>query len=104
MTALYAIVLVLGVVALLVWIARTAVADTVAGWERVDPELRFGVRGRLAVAGAVGFGLAGLSATFAGWPPVGALAAAIGGVAFAAAVAMRYGPDAAADEDPEQAN
>jgi hypothetical protein len=104
MTAVYAIVLVLGFVGLLVWIARSAVADTVEGWERVDPEVRFGVRGRLTVAGTFGFGLAGMSATFAGWPVAGALAAAIGGVAFAVGIAVRYGPDEAASEDAERAN
>jgi len=93
-TALYAIVLGFGFVSMLVWVARAAIADTVDGWEAVDPEVRFGARGRYVVAGALGFGLAGMSATFAGWPALGAVAAALGGCGFLILVATRYAPAA----------
>ncbi len=62
MTPVYAIVLIVGVIGLLVWVAMTAVGETVEGWRGVDPEARFGVRGRFALAAALGFGLAGMSA------------------------------------------
>ena len=97
MTVVYAVVLAVGFVALLIWIAQTAIADTVSGWDRIDPEVRFGSRGRYAVGAAIGFGLAGMSATFAGWPVVAAIGAAVGGAAFLVAVASRYGPETGDD-------
>lgn len=96
MTPVYALVLVAGFIGLLVWVAMTAVGDTVEGWSRVDPEARFGVKGRFAVAAALGFGLAGMSATFAGWPGVLAFVGAVGGALASVAVAARYGPGATA--------
>ena len=92
MTALYAIVLALGVVALLSWIAATSVAATVEGWEGVDPERRFGARGRLAVASLMGFGLAGMSATFTGWSTGVSAISAIAGAVIAAVAARFLGP------------
>lgn len=92
MTPVYAIVLIVGVIGLLVWVAMTAVGETVEGWRGVDPEARFGVRGRFALAAALGFGLAGMSATFAGWPGLWVFAAALGGAALTVVVAARYGP------------
>ena len=95
MIPVYAISLVSGVVLLLAWVAAVAVAETVAGWDHVDPDRRFGRRGRLAVAGLTGFGLGGMSATFGGWPVVAALAGAIGGAVLmgAAALYLASGPD-----------
>jgi hypothetical protein len=92
MTPVYAVVLIAGFVALLGWVALTAVGATVDGWNRADPETRFGPRGRFGIAGALGFGLAGMSATFAGWAGLWSFVAAIGGALFAVAVAARYGP------------
>ncbi len=82
MVWIYATALVLGSLALLVWILGVAVGAWVDGWEFADPEQRFGEKGRSAVAAAAGFGMGGMSATFAGWNPVLAAAAAlVGGVA-----------------------
>ena len=86
MTPAYAITLVAGVVLLLLWIAALAVSEIVAGWERVDPEARFGRGGRFVVAGLTGFGLAGMSSTYAGWPDAAALAAAVAGAGAVVAV------------------
>jgi hypothetical protein len=91
-TTLYAVVLGAAVVALLLWVAAVAISGMVEGWDRVDPERRFGPAGRSALAGALGFGLAGMSATFAGWPGLAALAGAVGGAGMLVLVARRYGP------------
>jgi hypothetical protein len=81
----YAIVLVIGVVALLAWIFMTVLAGNIQR-PAVDPEARFGVAGRRLVAVAVGFGMAGMSAEYSpldiGWPLALALAVA-GGTAAA---------------------
>lgn len=60
------------------WVAAVAVSEMVAGWSHLDPERRFGRRGRLVVAGLAGFGLGGMSASYAGWPLAAAFGAAIG--------------------------
>jgi hypothetical protein len=84
-TALYAVVLIAGLLSLVAWVAATTVASSVAGWERVDPERRFGRAGRFVVAGLTGAGMAGMSAQFAGWASWPALlAAAAGGFGLAA--------------------
>ena len=87
MTAVYAVALVSGFILILLWVAAVAVAESVPGWEGVDPERRVGRRGRVAVAGLIGFGLGGMSATFAGWPVAVAVISAIGGVVVAGAAA-----------------
>lgn len=46
---------------------------------RWDPEAMLGHHGRLGVAGVAGFGLGGMSATFAGWATALALLAAVAG-------------------------
>ncbi|HEX2155232.1 MAG TPA: hypothetical protein VHL52_14805 [Acidimicrobiia bacterium] len=63
MVKVYAIVLIVGVVALFAWIIARAFAVNI---ERpsIDPEIRFGLGGRRIVAGMVGFGMAGMSAEF----------------------------------------
>ena len=63
MVKVYAVVLIVGVVALFAWLIARAFAVNI---ERpsIDPEERFGVAGRRVVAGMVGFGMAGMSAEF----------------------------------------
>ena len=71
MVRVYAVVLVVGLIALVAWILASTVF---AGSSRqsLDPERRFGVPGRRIVAGLVGFSMAGLSAEFSprdiSWP------------------------------------
>ncbi len=71
MVKVYAVVLVVGLVALIAWILAHTV---LAGSKRaaLDPEERFGVAGRRIVAGSIGFSMAGLSAEFSprdiSWP------------------------------------
>lgn len=85
MVKVYAAALAVGIAALLAWIAAGALAVNI---ERpaLDPEERFGVRGRRVVAALVGFGMAGMSAEFSprgiDWPL--ALALAVAGAAGAA--------------------
>lgn len=63
MVKVYAVVLVLGVVALLAWIVARALAVNVDR-PGIDPEERFGTSGRRVVAAMVGFGMGGMSAEF----------------------------------------
>lgn len=71
MVKVYAIVLVLGIVGLLVYILGGALAENL-GREEKDPDARFGLRGKLLVGAAVGFGMGGMSAEFSpldlSWP------------------------------------
>ncbi len=92
MVWIYAITLALGLLALLVWIVGVAVGAWVDGWEFADPERRFGETGRSTTAAVVGFGMGGMSATFAGWNPVLAAAAALVGAAAMVAVARVFAP------------
>ncbi len=87
MRAVFGFALGFGLIALLGWIAATAVAGSVEGWEKVDPDARFGLTGRRAVAGVFGFGMAGLSAAYAGWPMAVAIIAALAGAIVAGVVA-----------------
>lgn len=63
MVKVYAIVLGIGIVLLFAWIIARAFSVNI---ERpsIDPETRFGVPGRRAVAAMVGFGMGGMSAEF----------------------------------------
>ena len=92
MIKVYAVVLVVGVVALIAWIFATVLAGNVDR-PRLDPENRFGIAGRRVVAAAVGFGMAGMSAEYSplgiAWPL--ALALAVGGAAAAAWYSGRVG-------------
>ena len=86
MVRVYAVVLVVGLLALIAWILAHAAAVT-AGSRVPDPETRFGVPGRRVVAGMVGFAMAGLSAEFSprdlSWPIALLLAfAGAGGLAW----------------------
>lgn len=87
MRAVFAIALGLGFVGLLAWISAAAVASSVEGWQRIDPDERFGTNGRSAVGGVFGFGMAGLSAAYAGWPAVAAVGSAVVGAIAAVAIA-----------------
>lgn len=64
MVPVYAVALIAGIVALVGWIFAHAIAANVER-ARLDPERRFGVAGRRAVAGLCGFGLGGMSASYA---------------------------------------
>ncbi len=89
LTAIYAICVVLGAVAALIWIFLGLGSEAIPGKRSADPESRFGERGRYAVAGVLGFGLGGMSASFAGWVTLLALMAAAGGAALMV-LAARY--------------
>ena len=93
MTALYGVVLAVGVVLLLAWLTAAAIGAWVEGWESVDPEVRWGAVGRAVVAGAVGFGMGGLSASLAGWPGGLALLAAVVGGGAMVLVSRLFGPE-----------
>ena len=89
MTPLYAVALGVGFVLLICWVAATAVAASVPGWEWADPEARFGASGRGLVAALTGAGMSGMSASYAGWPGwAAAIAAGAGGVALVALAAV----------------
>lgn len=85
MVKVYAVVLVVGLAALIGWIFARSLAVNVDR-PGIDPERRWGVPGRRLVAGAVGFGMAGMSAEFSpldlAWPV--ALVLALAGAAAAA--------------------
>ncbi|MDK1018050.1 MAG: hypothetical protein QGD89_01415 [Actinomycetota bacterium] len=93
MTALFGMALLIGIVMMLAWIAATAVAANVEGWANVDPERRFGSEGRFILAGVLGFGMAGLSSFYAGWPPPVALGASLVGAAGLVGVSIWLGPE-----------
>lgn len=82
MVPVYAICVVVGAIALIGWVVLGLTASSVEGTDSVDPEDRFGEPGRMVVLGVLGFGLGGMSASFAGWgnglSVVGALGGAVG--------------------------
>jgi len=82
LTWLFGVALLVGMVASIAWIALVASAASVEGATRWDPEARFGPTGRSIVAGVLGFGMAGISALYAGWADaVAVVAGVVGGVA-----------------------
>jgi hypothetical protein len=90
MTAVYAIATFLGVVALVAWaLTRGLGTDRSHRW---DPEAAYGSRGRAVVAGTIGFGLGGMSATFSGAAAALAVVAAIAGAIVLAVTSARLGP------------
>ena len=93
MTVLFGIPLLIGFLLMVGWIAATAVAATVEGWGGVDPDDRFGRTGRFVVAGLFGFGMAGISALYAGWPHLLAVGAGVLGAAGLIGVSVWLGPD-----------
>lgn len=92
MTALYAVAVVAGFVLVVAWVGASGISLWVDDWHFADPERRFGQTGRSIVAGVFGLGIAGMSATYAGWPLAAALAAALGGAAALAVLARWLGP------------
>jgi len=70
----YAAALVIGFVALVAWIIGTFAPNG------IDERLV----ARRIVGGLIAFGMGGLSASFAGWPSLGALAAGVGASAIVA--------------------
>lgn len=63
MRAIYAVVLVVGILSLIGWMIAHSLARSTDHPER-DPEERLGANGRRVVGGMMGFGLAGMSAEF----------------------------------------
>ena len=98
MIPVYAVVLVVGVVAMLTWLVLGLTASSVDGKQDWNPDARFGVAGRSAIAGTLGFGLGGMSAAFAGWATGLAIVAAVGGVAVGL-LSVRFLGTEDADED-----
>jgi hypothetical protein len=90
MVKVYAVVLAAGVLGLLVLVLGGALADNVGRSDR-DPGERFGLRGKMAVGAALGFGMGGLSAEFSpldiSWPVALLIALAAG---FASVFWVRY--------------
>lgn len=79
LTAVYAVAVIAGFVLVVAWVIASGVSMWVEGWEFTDPDRRFGKTGRSVVAGVFGLGIAGMSATYAGWPVAAALVAAVAG-------------------------
>ncbi|MEN8040337.1 MAG: hypothetical protein ABFR95_02435 [Actinomycetota bacterium] len=93
MTALYGIPLLIGILLMLAWIAATAVGATVDGWEGVDPERRFGRTGRFLLAALLGFGMAGISSLYAGWPTGFTVVAGVAGAIGLVVVSVWLAPE-----------
>lgn len=87
MTLLFALPLLIGIVGLITWIGVTALARMSDQYAHLDPERRFGARGRFALAFILGFGMTGISALYAGWAAWLSVAAGLVGGAVLAAVA-----------------
>ena len=85
MITAYWIAFAVGLTALIVWIFMRGLAHAEV-LVRFDPEQRV-PNLKLAVAGLLGFGMAGLSSSYAGWEPaltiVGALAGAVAAAGYA---------------------
>lgn len=92
MIKVYAVVLALGILALITWIFLNVLAGNLRR-PSLDPEERLGIRGRRVVAGAVGLGMAGMSAEYSpldlSWPV--AFVMAVTGAAGAAWYAGKVG-------------
>lgn len=99
MVAVYAIATALGVVGIIAWVTLGMVATAVPGKSSLDPELRYGYPGRSVVAGVTGFGLAGMSASYAGGGTVVALVAAVAGAAGLVLIGRYLGVEEDADGD-----
>lgn len=100
MVAVYAIATLLGVVGIIAWVALGMVATAVPGKQSLDPEIRYGYRGRAVVAGVAGFGLAGMSASYAGGSSAIALIGAVAGAAGLVLVGRYLGVEEDQDGDP----
>ena len=86
-----AVLTVLGFLGVLVWTYLGITSSAVEGKQDLDPEARYGANGRRVVAGVLGFGLGGMSASFAGWASGPAVLAAIGGAALMIVAAQYLG-------------
>ena len=69
------------------------------GKDHLDPERRFGARGRDVVAATLGFGLGGMSASFGGWNTGLAVVGAVAGGVIAVLVGRYLGVEDDADGD-----
>jgi len=94
MTALFGLPLLAGFILMVAWVAAEAVSEQVEGWNSVSPEQRFGKVGRYVLAGLLGFGMAGISALYGGWPELLAVAAGIAGAIGLVVVSTVLGPEA----------
>lgn len=100
MVAVYAVCTVLGVIGIIGWITLGMASSAWEGKSHLDPEERFGSAGQFVVAGVAGFGLAGMSASFAGWNAGLALVGAVAGAAFAVVSARYLGFEEDSDGGP----
>ena len=98
LVAIYAVSTVLGALAVAGWVSLGIAANAWHGREDLDPETRWGRTGRMTVAATLGFGLGGMSASFAGWNSFLAFAAALSGAAIGVASAHFLGVES--DGDP----
>lgn len=92
MTIFYGSVLLVGLILGGVWLVMIAVAGMVDGWEHVDPELRWGLKGRSVIAALIGFGMAGISVLYTSLPDFVSLIGGLAGAAALIAVARFFGP------------
>jgi hypothetical protein len=90
MVALYATAVILGALGLSIWVVLGVVAER-EGAQVVAPERRFGLRGRSVLVAVLGFGLGGMSASYAGWPTAVAFAAAVSGAGLLVASGRHLG-------------
>lgn len=95
MTLFYGTVLLVGLVLGGIWLVLIAIAGMVDGWEPVDPETRWGVRGRFLIAGLIGFGMAGISVLYTSLPDIFSIVGAILGAIALIAVSRYFGPSPA---------
>jgi hypothetical protein len=94
--ALYSLALLLGTVAAIGWVVAGVAADGALG-RLPRPEERFGRPGRIAVTALMGFGLGGLSASFAGWAGLQSVLVAVGGAGFLVASMLLLAEDPGSD-------
>lgn len=87
---LYAVSLVVGMLALIVWALRQSA-------RRGDSGTQADSWGSRVIAGAVAFGMGGMSASFAGWNPWAAAGAAV--VAAVVGVMLARSGDTVGDQD-----
>ena len=92
MTLFFGSVLLVGLVLGGIWLVLIAIAGMVDGWEHVDPEVRWGVKGRSVVAGLIGFGMAGISVLYTSLPEAFAFLGAVVGAGALIAVSRLLGP------------
>jgi asparagine N-glycosylation enzyme membrane subunit Stt3 len=97
LVGVYAVATVLGVLGIIVWVILGMVATAVAGKESLDPEGRFGLAGRSVVAALAGFGLGGMSASYAGGSTLLGIAGAVAGAVAMVLVGRYLGVEEDAD-------